>query len=692
MPRRVTITRCSNCGTNIRGVPATVRSPNYGSTTTRCHNCTDVGTQECHVCNDTFLFAGMIRGEDGRWYCHEHDPRARCHQCDAVVNTHDSDHVHIRSSRGVDHYFCDSDCAENADFYETRDGHWRRRWATTRVQPIDYHAHRNGYYLIPSRPNDDDYTFGVEVEGRFTHAPEDWNVAEDGSLYYSGGEAWEMMSPVLAGQRGMRELRGALGAWKEHNPRICRAAGTHVHVGVGHMTGGHIADLFDHWKQWGEDFFAGLVTRGRFDGEYCRTTKYDSTGSTIRRAFASRSDETIELMRRSRSLPHIVESRRKSLNMRAIMKHGTIEFRLFSTSTAPKKIMGWTAACVNFVSFCERVYGDPRYHPDVIGNACRRYGVMRVGLRLMRGGKNFAKFVRARWNELNGRNNISLEHLARDSAFPWGGNPNKPDRLRTREPVAASEGPQPGQASGSISAYLNRAVQSNPLDAPGLARSPRTQETIGTITALSVETDSVTGRQTIRGDIQFNRWPGQESDGVSLRDLSREVERSIEHERRHGQLIPFRVRDVALHNVSMDRGAYPDVLGTPYLPGPSRLTMSFVGRHDDRTFPDSSPAIYYEEEPLPPMSEPRERPEPSTIRGYTAEHIFIEEVDELDPDWFDQVRVRRMTNEERDDLEREIRNRADAARMTDRVAALQAPVEGFVPPVEVATEGEEESG
>lgn len=444
MPRRhtpPTPTTCAHCGTNIRGRVRAVRRPGStsesdweqrGGRASLCIPCSTDATATCASCGGEFYPPTEMVRHRGRTYCYGCDPTPRCGQCGGqCVN---GETVHFRNRSGVDFHFCSDSCAEEAGFVYDHDcERWNRDYENysndCNVRFVPWECTPRAYFRHNKGPRGH-LTFGIEVEGKMEHAPEEWECVRDESMWYEGRDCWEIVSPVLQGPHGACAARGALRTWAYETyprPSIAKNAGVHVHVGLGAWADREfVARLVDHWEFWGEDFFAGLVTGSRLTNQYCGSIKGQSQGHWVR-SLNFEGPATAEA-----NGGHFYSyNRRKSLNLASIAKHGTVEFRLFNASTDPRKIMGWTAASVNFVSLVARL---PRgFTPRRVQNMCERHGVMRVGLRLLDAGSNFDEWVRERWSTLNENGRLSEAHMCHDNAKPWTGDKSVERRARARE-------------------------------------------------------------------------------------------------------------------------------------------------------------------------------------------------------------------------------------------------------------------
>src|SRR5262245_33404466 len=93
-----------------------------------------------------------------------------------------------------------------------------------------------------------DLTFGIEIETAMPHGvvrvggyhygtqvpqlPEGWKAERDGSIRCPAGhEACEIVSPVLKGDDGIRQVVQVLAWLKSAGAQVNRSTGFHVHVG-----------------------------------------------------------------------------------------------------------------------------------------------------------------------------------------------------------------------------------------------------------------------------------------------------------------------------------------------------------------------------------------------------------------------------------------------------------------------------
>lgn len=202
-----------------------------------------------------------------------------------------------------------------------------------------------------------DLTFGVEVETvslsyresaetvaqalaqdcryqGYTHDnTHEWKVVSDGSL--GGGS--EVVSRVLLGTDGLRELRTVLLSLKQAGARVRANCGQHVHIGVEALPAEVKANIIFLHSVF-QDVFLKAVKQRRHNGTYCRQR-------SIHRAW--------ELARHwAEGNIQTGEGRYYHLNLQSFTRYGTFEVRSFQGSLNPKSSVGWIQLNLDFFHFC----------------------------------------------------------------------------------------------------------------------------------------------------------------------------------------------------------------------------------------------------------------------------------------------------------------------------------------------------
>lgn len=175
--------------------------------------------------------------------------------------------------------------------------------------------------IFPHGHNRQTITAALEAEG-----VSGWRVKSDGSL--SGGNGWEVVSPVLAGESGIEAVRTACRVLTRLGAKPNRSCGMHVHHEARDLTVAAVKAVARTWSAQ-QGLIDGLVSpsrRGADASYYCRPL---TTGDLTR----------INSIRDLRSLARL--DRYRSLNLASYGRHGTIEIRQHQGTCDPEKVVSW---------------------------------------------------------------------------------------------------------------------------------------------------------------------------------------------------------------------------------------------------------------------------------------------------------------------------------------------------------------
>lgn len=161
-----------------------------------------------------------------------------------------------------------------------------------------------------------------------------WKVVYDGSV--SGG--CEVVSPVLSGSAGLAQVKGVLKAMNKAGAKANDKCGLHVHVGAGDLSAlelQHVARRYDAFESVIDTF---VNPRRRDDcSDWCHTM----------RPIIKNIDEMAVVS--TKSMIQRILGRYYKLNLKAYLKHGTVEFRQLEGTTSWTKVVNWIEFCVCFV-------------------------------------------------------------------------------------------------------------------------------------------------------------------------------------------------------------------------------------------------------------------------------------------------------------------------------------------------------
>lgn len=151
-----------------------------------------------------------------------------------------------------------------------------------------------------------------------------WAARTDGSL---SGNGWEVVSPVLAGDDGIEQVRKATRALRGIGATVNRSCGMHVHHEIRDLTVDGIKQVFRTWRA-NQPLIDGLVAPSRRGRQtYCG----DVTDAEMGQVEAARDIRSMENFYRFYS----------NLNLGAFGRFGTIEIRQHQGTNDPEKIVSW---------------------------------------------------------------------------------------------------------------------------------------------------------------------------------------------------------------------------------------------------------------------------------------------------------------------------------------------------------------
>lgn len=206
-----------------------------------------------------------------------------------------------------------------------------------------------------------DLTFGVEIEtgvpysanvnvggyhnGRLVpNMPERgivsgaWKASHDGSIQVTGMQGVEFVSPVLRGADGLDNVTLAVERIAAMGAKVNRSCGVHIHVGFPTNDLAAVRRLVHLVAHWESALFATTGTKSRETNHFCRSIKT----ATVR---------TARYTSNANVRTAINGNRYHTLNLMPLLSGSqpTVEFRVFSGSVNPKKIVAWTMLALSIV-------------------------------------------------------------------------------------------------------------------------------------------------------------------------------------------------------------------------------------------------------------------------------------------------------------------------------------------------------
>jgi hypothetical protein len=176
----------------------------------------------------------------------------------------------------------------------------------------------------------------IEIENYNHNTASNWKVVTDGSL--NGENAWELVSPVLEGLEGMRELEKVCEVLCDNGVKINKSCGLHIHFDATNITANHLKNLIVNYGNFETviDSFLPESRRGN-NNTYCKS---------VRNLEAQIGSATT-----IRGMASAIGSRYYKLNLQSYLRHQTIEFRQHSGTVEYQKISNWILFLHNLVEY-----------------------------------------------------------------------------------------------------------------------------------------------------------------------------------------------------------------------------------------------------------------------------------------------------------------------------------------------------
>ena len=170
-----------------------------------------------------------------------------------------------------------------------------------------------------------------------------WKIVPDNSVR----DGFEVVSPILQGQRGLVDITTVVTALDDAGGRVDRRCGLHVHLDGGGFGVEEVKSVIRRYARYEEqiDAFMPPSRRGN-DNTYCRSL----------RQFSEQED-----FRRAQSMTALIQaqpSRYYKINLKSLEVHRTLEFRQHSGTLNALKIRNWLAFIDGFVRESRRLAGQ----------------------------------------------------------------------------------------------------------------------------------------------------------------------------------------------------------------------------------------------------------------------------------------------------------------------------------------------
>jgi len=229
--------------------------------------------------------------------------------------------------------------------------------------------------------NAKEFTFGIELEtvvkttianrnnlriGSYHHGtqvpflPRGWKAERDASIRTPDGfQACEIVSPVLKGEEGIREVIEVLKKLNELGFQVNETCGCHIHLGFDENWGADVlARLIATVSYLEKGLFAITGTKRRERGTYCKGIR--------KHGDAPKAKAMLD------------PDRYNALNITNLANRAsrqkTVEFRVFSGSLNEAKIVGWIQTCLGILERAVNSKRTPKWEPNAPSGGWKKAG------------------------------------------------------------------------------------------------------------------------------------------------------------------------------------------------------------------------------------------------------------------------------------------------------------------------------
>jgi len=213
---------------------------------------------------------------------------------------------------------------------------------------------------------------GLKAE-QSAHSSNVWSVKQDCSVNdrETHLSSCEVVSPILKGRAGLKAVATAARALREAGAFANASCGLHVHIGAKGMSRDHILSIVRRYANF-EPSIDRMMPRARRNSQYAH-----SLNSLIEHYGQSLATTVTALM-----LGNVPGSRYYRINLVALQRHGTIEFRQHEGTVDADTITNWVLFLLNFVEASKPAArrGRPRVNPVRVPRARKTVSKRELGL------------------------------------------------------------------------------------------------------------------------------------------------------------------------------------------------------------------------------------------------------------------------------------------------------------------------
>ena len=175
----------------------------------------------------------------------------------------------------------------------------------------------------------------AHIEGYGHETRPHWKIVSDASLNHHTGLMGEIVSPILQGADGFRQLKLVCDALATiAGITVNRSCGLHVHLDCRDMTVGQIAKVFERYAAYEDQIDLVMPRSRRESARWCRSIK---TLKDCMKRHTTKDGQASEM------------GRYYKVNLTNVATRGSMEFRQHSGTIEYKKIANWTIFLMQFV-------------------------------------------------------------------------------------------------------------------------------------------------------------------------------------------------------------------------------------------------------------------------------------------------------------------------------------------------------
>lgn len=178
----------------------------------------------------------------------------------------------------------------------------------------------------------------VAVEGYNHNTRNHWKLVTDGSL--SGNNTFELVSPILEGESGLRELEKVCWVLDLCDVKVNDSCGLHVHMDAADFTMNTWKNLAISYKNL-ESVINAFMPVSRRNNRYCQGL----TNISERRIMEANNMGDLRAA--------FGNDRYRKVNLEAYARHRTVEFRQHGGSTNFTKMSNWVLFLGRMITFAQ---------------------------------------------------------------------------------------------------------------------------------------------------------------------------------------------------------------------------------------------------------------------------------------------------------------------------------------------------